>query len=197
MRMGLLASLAALAVAPAMAAASGPVVPQAERGAPVLSGTYRLLNGDPINLARLRGRVVLVVNTASQCGYTDQYRPLEALWRQRRAAGLTVVGVPSSDFQQELPTNAQVARFCERNFGVSFPMMRISPVTGARAIPLFKGLSRPAWSKQPQWNFNKYLVDRRGRVAMYFPASVEPGSPAMRKAVATLLAEPRGGGRRV
>lgn len=189
MRTALVAFVAALALAPAAAWANGPVVPPSERGAPVLSGTYQRLDGDPINLARLRGRVVLVVNTASHCGYSDQYRPLEALWRQRKGDGVSVVGVPSKDFQQELPTNAQVARFCKRNFGVSFPMLRISKVTGQKAIPLFRGLAAPSWSRQPQWNFNKYLVDRQGRVAMYFPASVEPDSPAMRKAIATLLAE--------
>lgn len=189
MRTGLVAFVAALALAPAVAWGNGPVVPPSERGAPVLSGTYQRLDGDPINLARLRGRVVLVVNTASHCGYSDQYRPLEALWRQRKGDGVSVVGVPSKDFQQELPTDAQVARFCTRNFGVSFPMLRISTVTGQTAIPLFRGLAAPSWSRPPQWNFNKYLVDRRGRVAMYFPASVEPDSPAMRKAIATLLAE--------
>lgn len=181
--------MAVLALAPAAAWGNGPVVPPSERGTPVLSGTYQRLDGKRINLARLRGRVVLVVNTASHCGYSDQYRPLEALWRKRKGSGVSVVGVPSKDFQQELPTNTQVARFCKRNFGVSFPMLRISRVTGQKAIPLFRGLAAQSWSRQPQWNFNKYLVDRRGRVAMYFPASVEPDSPAMRKAIDTLLAE--------
>lgn len=179
----------AMAALPAAAIAGGPVIPQSQRGPTVMSGTYERLDGDPINLARLRGRVVLVVNTASHCGYTDQYGPLEALWRTDRARGLTVLGVPSKDFQQELPTDAMVKRFCKRNFGVSFPMLRISKVTGAKAIPLFKGLAKPAWSSQPQWNFNKYLVDSRGRVAMYFPSSEQPDSPAMRKSIDALLAE--------
>lgn len=179
----------AMATLPAAAIASGPVIPQSQRGPMVMSGTYERLDGDPIDLARLRGRVVLVVNTASHCGYTDQYGPLEALWRQDRRRGLSVLGVPSNDFQQELPTDAMVKRFCKRNFGVSFPMLRISPVSGPKAIPLFKGLAKPAWSRQPQWNFNKYLVDSRGRVAMYFPSSEQPDSPAMRKAIGALLAE--------
>jgi glutathione peroxidase len=189
MRLIAIAAAASLAVIPAAASASAPIIPKAERGAPVLSGTYQRLDGDPINLARLRGRVVLVVNTASHCGYTDQYGPLEALWRKDRARGLTVLGVPSKDFQQELPTNGQVARFCKRNFGVSFPMLRISPVTGRKAIPLFRGLARPSWSQQPQWNFNKYLVDARGRPTMYFPSSEKPDSPAVRRAIDALLAE--------
>lgn len=183
------AAAVALITLPSALSASAPVVPQSQRGPSVLAGTYQRLDGDPINIARLRGRVVLVVNTASHCGFTSQYEPLEAVWRKDRPRGLTVLGVPSNDFQQELPTNAMVKRFCKRNFGVSFPMLRISPVTGARAIPLFKGLSRPGWSREPQWNFNKYLVDSRGRVAMYFPSSEEPDSPAMQKAIDALLAE--------
>lgn len=191
MRIALTAlATASLAVAlPAAAQASAPVIPAAQRGPAVLSGTYQRLDGDPINLARLRGRVVLVVNTASHCGYTDQYGPLEALWRKDRARGLTVLGVPSKDFQQELPTDAMVKRFCKRNFGVTFPMLRISKVTGPRAVALFRGLASPSWSREPQWNFNKYLVDSRGRPAMYFPSSEQPDSPAVRRAIDALLTE--------
>ena len=109
--------------------------------------------------------------------------------RERRAKGVSVVGVPSNDFKQEYPSDAMVKRFCKRNFGVSFPMLRISKVTGAKAIPLFRGLSSPSWSSQPQWNFNKYLVDAKGRPAMYFPSSEEPDSSAMTKAIDALLAE--------
>ena len=189
------AAITALAAIPAGASASAPVIPASERGMPVLKGTYQRLNGDPINLARLRGRVVLVVNTASNCGFTDQYRPLEALWRKQRSRGLTVLGVPSQDFAQELPTNSQVKRFCERNFGVSFPMLKISKVTGPRAIPLFRGLASPSWSRPPQWNFNKYLIDTRGRAAMYFPSSERPDSPVMRTSINALLAERRSSAR--
>lgn len=184
-----IAAAATMIALPVAASAGGPVIPQSQRGPAVMTGTYQRLDGDPINLARLRGRVVLVVNTASHCGYTSQYEPLEALWRTDRPRGLTVLGVPSRDFQQELPTDAMVKRFCKRNFGVTFPMLRISAVTGSKAIPLFKGLAKPSWSSEPQWNFNKYLVDSRGRVAMYFPSSEEPDSPAVKKAIDALLAE--------
>lgn len=183
------AAAVALITLPSALSASAPVVPQSQRGPSVLAGTYQRLDGDPINIARLRGRVVLVVNTASHCGFTSQYEPLEAVWRKDRPRGLTVLGVPSTDFQQELPTNAMVKRFCKRNFGVSFPMLRISKVTGAKAIPLFRGLAKPGWSSEPQWNFNKYLVDAKGRPAMYFPSSEEPDSPAMQKAIDALLGE--------
>ncbi|MGA0068997.1 MAG: glutathione peroxidase [Miltoncostaeaceae bacterium] len=183
------AAVAALAVLPAGASASTPVIPAKQRGKPVLTGTYQRLDGKRINLSRLRGRVVLVVNTASHCGFASQYGPLESLWRERRTKGVSVVGVPSNDFKQEYPSDLMVKRFCKRNFGVSFPMLRISKVTGAKAIPLFRGLASPSWSSQPQWNFNKYLVDTKGRPAMYFPSSEEPGSPAMTKAIDALLAE--------
>ena len=162
-----------------------------------VGGTVKDSSGRPAAGALVRvssaqpGRVVLVVNTASHCGYTSQYGPLEAVWRANRPRGLTVLGVPSKDFQQELPTDALVKRFCKRNFGVTFPMLRISRVTGAKAIPLFKGLAAPSWSSQPEWNFNKYLVDRSGRVAMYFPSSEEPDSPAVTKAIDALLGERR------
>jgi glutathione peroxidase len=182
------AALTTLAAIPAGASASAPVIPASERGMPVLKGTYQRLNGDPINLARLRGRVVLVVNTASNCGFTDQYEPLEALWRSQRSRGLTVLGVPSQDFAQELPTNAQVKRFCARNFGVSFPMFKISKVTGPRAIPLFRGLASPSWSRPPQWNFNKYLVGRDGRPIAHFGSTTGPGSTSMKNAIEKALA---------
>ena len=187
-----LTALSALACATSALAASsdaGAVVPAASRGTSVLSGTYDRLDGKSINLASLRGRVVMVVNTASHCGFTPQYSGLEAVWKGRRADGLTVLGVPSRDFNQELPTDGQVARFCKLNFGVSFPMLHVSKVTGPKAIPLFRGLAKPTWSHQPDWNFNKYLVDRKGRVAMRFPSSIEPNAPEVTRAVNALLAE--------
>jgi len=194
MRMPLAAVVlaSALAIAGPVAAtpsAAGPVVPAAERGAPILSGTYGRLTGGRINLASLRGRVVMVVNTASHCGFTPQYSALETLWKARRAGGVSVLGVPSRDFNQELPTNGQVARFCKLNFGVSFPMLRVSKVTGRMAIPLMRGVAAPSWSRQPDWNFNKYLIDRRGRVAMRFPSATTPDAPEVTRAINALLAE--------
>lgn len=183
------AALACAGSAVAAPADAGAVVPAASRGASVLSGTYGRLDGKSINLASLRGRVVMVVNTASHCGFTSQYGGLETLWRAKRAAGLTVVGVPSRDFKQELPTDGQVAKFCKLNFGVTFPMLRISKVTGPKAIALMRGVAAPSWSHEPEWNFTKYLVDRQGRVAMRFTSSVEPDAPEVTRAVSALLAE--------
>lgn len=185
------ASTAITCAAPALAATpeSGAVVPAASRGSQVLTGTYGRLDGKRIDLTALRGRVVMVVNTASHCGFTSQYGGLETLWRSKRAAGLTVVGVPSRDFKQELPTDGQVAKFCKLNFGVTFPMLRISRVTGPRAIALMRGVAAPSWSHEPEWNFTKYLVDRQGRVAMRFTSSVEPDAPEVTRAVSALLAE--------
>lgn len=181
--------LASAAPAVAVPSGSGAVVPAANRGAPLLTGTYGSLDGKRINLRSLRGRVVMVVNTASRCGFTTQYSGLEALWKSRRAAGLTVLGVPSRDFKQELPTDGEVATFCKRKFGVTFPMLRVSKVTGPKAIPLMRQLAAPAWSHPPDWNFNKYLIDRRGRVAMRFTSSVEPAAPEVTRAINALLAE--------
>ena len=182
---------ALVSAVPAVAATAdtGAVVPTANRGAPLLTGSYDRLGGKRINLASLRGRVVMVVNTASHCGFTSQYKGLEALWKVSRADGLTVLGVPSRDFKQELPSDGQVAKFCKLNFGVTFPMLRISKVTGPKAIPLMRGLAAPSWSHQPDWNFNKYLIDRKGRVAMRFTSSVEPDAPEVTRAISALLAE--------
>jgi glutathione peroxidase len=187
----LAATSALVCVSPVMAASAdaGAVVPAADRGAPLLTGTYDRLDGTRINLASLRGRVVMVVNTASHCGFTPQYSGLEAVWKSRRADGVTVLGVPSRDFKQELPTDGQVAKFCKLNFGVTFPMLHVAKVTGPKAIPLFRGLAAPSWSHQPDWNFNKYLVDRKGRVAMRFPSAITPDAPEMTRAVNALLAE--------
>ena len=183
------AALACAVPAVAAPADAGAVVPAASRGASVLSGTYDQLNGKSINLASLRGRVVMVVNTASHCGFTPQFSGLEAVWKSRRADGVTVLGVPSRDFKQELPTDGQVAKFCKLNFGVTFPMLHVSKVTGPKAIPLMRGLAKPSWSHQPDWNFNKYLVDRKGRVAMRFPSAITPDAPEVTRAINALLAE--------
>ncbi len=99
--------------------------------------------------------------------------------------------MPSRDFRQELPSDGEVARFCKLNFGVTFPMLRVSKVTGRKAIPLMRALAAPSWSRQPEWNFTKYLVDRTGRVAMRFVPSTEPNAPEVIRAVQALLTEPR------
>jgi len=139
----------------------------------VLSGKAERLTGGTVDLAGYRGRVVLVVNTASNCGNTPQFEQLEALYDKKRSKGLVVLGFPSGDFgEQELTDPKDIASFCEKNYGVSFPMFAKTHVTGDDAHPLFKRLIGEAG--EVDWNFGKYLVDRKGRVVTRFGAYTEP-----------------------
>jgi glutathione peroxidase len=153
----------------------------------VLRGDYKRLNGERDSLGRYGGRVVLVVNTATECGYTPQFEGLEALYRARRRDGLVVLGFPANDFAgQEPRSDEEIATFCEANYGVSFPMFSKSRVTGANANALFRALSAAAGA--PEWNFNKYLVDRRGRVVARFGAGTEPDAEELTSRIHSLLA---------
>lgn len=176
---------------PATSTAS-PLPEGSARGAPVVRGPIELLTGGTLPAARLRGRVVLVVNTASKCGFTPQFEGLEALDEERGDEGLTVVGFPSDDFRQELDDAAEIAAFCELNYGVGFPMAAPGRVTAPRAQPVFAAIAArggPAGA-EPDWNFTKYLLDRRGRLVARFASSVEPDDPAITGAIDRLLAEP-------
>lgn len=162
------------------------------RGPAVIRGPIELLAGGTLPAARLRGRVVLVVNTASKCGYTPQFEGLEALSEDRGGDGLTVVGFPSDDFRQELDDEAEIAAFCELNYGVRFPMAAPGRVTAPRPQPVFAAIAArggPA-GEEPDWNFTKYLLDRRGRLVARFASSVEPDDPAITGTIDRLLAEP-------
>ena len=127
------------------------------------------ITGEPIKLADHRGQVLLVVNTASACGFTPQFAGLEALWKDYAPQGLTVVGFPSNEFGGQDPgSNGEIASFCELNYGVSFPMMAKIAVNGTDAHPLYAWLKEQApgllGSKGIKWNFTKFLVGRDGRV---------------------------------
>jgi len=127
------------------------------------------INGQPLDLARYAGQVLLVVNTASQCGFTPQFKGLEALWQRYKDQGLVVLGFPSNEFGGQDPgSNDQIAQFCELNYGVSFPMMAKVQVNGAQAEPLFQWLKAEApgllGTQGIKWNFTKFLVGRDGRV---------------------------------
>ena len=142
----------------------------------------------PQSLCEYAGKVVLVVNTASQCGYTPQYEGLEALYRKYKARGLVVLGFPSNDFGgQEPGSNKEIASFCVNQYAVEFPMFGKSSVRGAQANPLFAELAR-ASGAAPRWNFHKYLVDRSGRQVMSFDTKVAPGDPKLVGAIERLLA---------
>ncbi|HUB52613.1 MAG TPA: glutathione peroxidase [Terracidiphilus sp.] len=144
--------------------------------------TAELLNGRTISLDEFRGNVLLIVNTASKCGFTPQYAGLEALYRQYRDCGLKVLGFPCNQFgRQEPGTAGEIAAFCESSYGVSFPIFSKIDVNGKNAHPLFKFLNRqkPAsliWllGDGIRWNFTKFLIGRDGRVEARFAPSVEP-----------------------
>ncbi|HEX4871678.1 MAG TPA: glutathione peroxidase [Nevskiaceae bacterium] len=166
--------------------AAGPVAAACE-GSLLDHRSRRLLGGEERLCETYAGKVVLVVNTASQCGYTPQYEGLEALYRQYRERGLVVLGFPSDQFGgQEFDSEAEIAEFCKVNYGVSFPMFGKTQVKDAGADPLFQGLIK-ATGQTPSWNFNKYLVGRDGRAVRHFPSSVKPDSPALAEAIEAAL----------
>jgi glutathione peroxidase len=151
-----------------------------------------LESGQPRSLCEYRGKVVLVVNTASQCGYTPQYEGLEALYRKYRARGLVVVGFPANDFGgQEPGTNKDVANFCKVNYGVTFPMFEKTVVAGGKANALYTELARRTGTA-PRWNFHKYVIDRSGDRVVSFASTVTPGDARLVRQVEQFLAEAPG-----
>ena len=147
------------------------------------------LEGGSIDLGAYPGKPILLVNTASLCGFTPQYEGLQALWTQFQKAGLVVVGIPSDDFGHQEPGSAQeIATFCQRNYGVTFPMAARCHVKGAQAIPLFKWLdSQLGILARPRWNFFKYLTDRQGMPATWFSSLTPPTAWRVRNAVEQVL----------
>jgi glutathione peroxidase len=144
------------------------------------------IDGGTLDFAALRGRVLLVVNTASFCGYTYQYEGLQKLSDARETEGLSVIGVPSGDFNQESPDNKTIATFCETRFDISFPLTALSHVRGAQAAPFFAWV-RAATGWQPAWNFNKVLIGRDGLIAGTFGATEEPDGTMLSQAISTAL----------
>jgi glutathione peroxidase len=143
----------------------------------------------PRSLCEYAGKVVLVVNTASQCGYTPQYEGLEALYRKYRDRGLVVLGFPSNDFGgQEPGSNQEIADFCVNQYAIDFPMFAKTSVRGSEANPLFAELAR-ATGAEPRWNFHKYLVARDGKRVQSFDTRVAPGDPKLVGAIEKLLRE--------
>lgn len=145
----------------------------------VLHQTFKRLQDEaPQDLCQYAGKVVLVVNTASYCGYTPQYQGLEALYAKYAGRGLVVLGFPSNEFgQQEPGSNKEIADFCYNTYGVKFPMFAKSSVKGASANPLHQSLIK-ATGQEPKWNFTKYLIDRNGKSITYFPSKVAPEDKA-------------------
>ena len=153
--------------------------------------TFPGIEGGTLDLAAHRDKVLLVVNTASFCGYTSQYDGLQKLHAARAKDGLVVVGIPSQDFNQEAASEAEVKRFCETTFGIDFPMTAILKVRGPQAHPFYRWV-KGARGWEPGWNFNKVLVGRDGRVAGVFGASDAPGGSRLSAAIAAAIAAPAG-----
>ena len=142
------------------------------------------IDGAASSLADYRGRVLLVVNTASKCGLTPQYEGLEKLYREKKDAGLEVLGFPANNFNGQEPGSEQeIKSFCALNFDVSFPMFAKSHVKGGEALPLYRQLASASAGLTSRWNFHKYLVSRSGKVVESYGSSVEPHSKALIQAI--------------
>ena len=149
----------------------------------------RLQDEKPQSLCQYSGKVLLVVNTASYCGFTGQYEGLEALHKRYQPQGLVVLGFPSNDFAQEGGDNAQIAAFCENTYGVKFPMFAKSTHKGDGASPLYRQLAQQT-GKAPRWNFYKYLVGRDGQVIDSYSSLTAPDNAGLVRAVEKALAQP-------
>ena len=146
----------------------------------------KLHSKETINICKAyAGKPLLIINTASHCGFTPQFKGLQALHDKYKDQGLVVIGFPSNDFRQEAKDEAETAEVCYINYGVKFTMVTESSVKGDAANPIFKELARQ--TKAPTWNFNKYVVQPDGKVAAYFASGTAPDSPAMTKAVEDVL----------
>ena len=149
--------------------------------------SFPAIDGGTLDFRTFSGHALLVVNTASFCGYTYQYEGLRKLHEARAADGLTVIGVPSQDFNQESPDNKTVKTFCETQFGIDFPLTGVSHVKGSSAAPFYAWV-REAASWEPGWNFNKVLIGRDGRIAGTFGSGDEPQGSKLGAAITAALA---------
>jgi glutathione peroxidase len=186
---------AALLLAAALQALAGNASAQTQSPAagacpPLLQQTFnRLQDEQPQSLCQYAGKVLLVVNTASFCGFTPQYEGLEALHAKYASRGLVVMGFPSNDFgQQEPGGSSEIANVCFNTYGVRFPMFSKVTVVGKQAHPFYVALAK-ATGKAPGWNFHKYLVDRQGRPVASFASEVTPGDASLASAIEKALAQ--------
>lgn len=154
--------------------------------------SFKTLMGEkPMPLSQYKGKVILIVNTASNCGLTSQYAGLEKLYETYKNRGLVVIGVPSNDFGgQEPGNNKEISNFCKLNYGVTFPMTAKEIVTGDKAHPFYVwAKSELGFGTAPKWNFHKYLVNRHGKLVDYFNSTTSPEAPRLVSAVKKALDE--------
>lgn len=186
---GLLAVLASGAVAGAVAeAAFAEDKPGGRKVTGPLDFTLKGIDGQDVDLARYRGKVVLLVNVASECGYTPQYKGLQELHEKYGKEGLVVIGVPSNDFgKQEPGSNAEILKFCQTNYKVTFPLLAKVSVKGDEKVPLFQHLTsketNAKFSGEVGWNFEKFLIGRNGEVVGRFKSGVAPDSAELIAAI--------------
>ena len=151
--------------------------------------SFAALDGSALPLSRYAGEALLIVNTASECGYTPQYEELETLWQTYRDRGLTVIGVPCNQFgAQEPGSAAEIGAFCRRNYGVSFPMAAKTDVKGQNAHPFYVWAAAQAGAGgAPKWNFHKYLTGKTGALCGSFSSAAKPMGPKIKRAVEAAL----------
>ena len=149
---------------------------------------FNSIDGDLIKLSQYKGKVILVVNVASRCGYTPQYGDLQALWAKYKSKNLVVLGVPTNNFRQEPGNNREIKNFCETNFGITFPMTEKIDVIGSNSHPFYK------WARKdygigavPKWNFHKILIGKNGKVEETFSSLTKPSSRKLIKVIEDLI----------
>ena len=146
------------------------------------------ITGETINLNKYKDKVILVVNTASFCGFTKQYEELQELWDTYKEKGLIVIGVPSNSFNQEKNNNEDIKEFCEVNFNINFPLTTLTEVKGKNAHELFKWAKENyGKSAEPKWNFHKILINKEGKVQNTFASFTKPTSKKIIKAIENIL----------
>ena len=150
---------------------------------------FKDLDGSKLNLSSFKGKVIIVVNVASQCGFTNQYEDMQKVWETYQAKGIVMIGVPSNDFgKQEPGTNNEIKNFCEAKFGITFPMTEKVSVKGSSAHPFY------VWAKEnhgktaiPKWNFHKIIIDKSGKVNTTFSSITNPSSKKFIKVIESLI----------
>ena len=166
---------------------------QADNGMSRISAyafSFPALSGEDIRLAAFTGKPLLVVNTASLCGYTPQYQGLQEIWSEFRERGLTVIGVPSNDFGSQEPGGAsEISETAHHQYGVTFPITAKAVVVGANAHPFYRWAAEARPTQVPKWNFHKYLIGRDGYIAEVFASAVEPADTRIKTAIARALAD--------
>ena len=150
---------------------------------------FKDLDGSPLNLSEYRGKVIVAINVASQCGFTNQYEDMQQVWEKYRSKGIIILGIPSNDFgKQEPGSNEDIKNFCEAKFGISFPMTEKVSVKGSEAHPFYIW-ARENYGKSaiPKWNFHKIIIDKNGKIAETFSSITSPSSKKFIKTLEKLI----------